>query len=268
MSLCYLKTCTAVKANPLKHRLRRLWLSWICFGKDSLENFDGPGKILPAFPAAPCACHNDSPDHLQGPEARIPQNSGRRPPQPYWALLNIGFISRAAGNNMWIGLFQDDDVGPPLILSLVHQNRTSPFASKFSPQAHRKELPHRRENRRSLAIFDCTEIALLGASKESRFSGERSKSQPQPQRFARWERNISPRFSDQNVFIGCPHKMSVPTCLSSQDLEGLTEVLDRMSARMFGAKLSGECKVLMLLRCRAISKESHHPNRRRTKCTE
>ena len=46
------------------------------------------------------------------------------------------------------------------------------------------------------------------------------------------ERKISPKF-----FHGRPRGMSVPKCLFSQDLEGLTEVFGRMSAGISGQKL-------------------------------
>ena len=51
------------------------------------------------------------------------------------------------------------------------------------------------------------------------------------------ERKISPKFFRPKFFHGRPRGMSVPKCLFSQDLEGLTEVFGRMSAGISGQKL-------------------------------
>ena len=45
------------------------------------------------------------------------------------------------------------------------------------------------------------------------------------------ERKISPKFFRPKFFHGRPRGMSVPKCLFSQDLEGLTEVFGGMSGR-------------------------------------
>ena len=59
-----------------------------------------------------------------------------------------------------------------------------------------------------------------------------------PESRSRWsydrERKISPKFFRPKFFRGRPRGMSVPKCLFSQDLEGLTEVFGRMSAGTSG----------------------------------
>ena len=52
------------------------------------------------------------------------------------------------------------------------------------------------------------------------------------------ERKICPKFLQTESFLhGRPRAMSVPRCLFSQDLEGLTEVFSRMPAGMSAPKL-------------------------------